>query len=179
MSDREYVVLSAMGTDRPGLTAEVSKFLADCGCNIEDSRMAVLGGEFGIMILLSGAPEAIQALYDTEPELESRTDLRVTLKRTTSPYEHRGVQAVTYQVSGHGLDHEGIVHAVAEALRELGANIVSLSTSTYNAPVTGSPLFRMEATADLPPRVSGAALRERLAEVAAAANLELEAHLAA
>jgi len=178
MNEKQYVVLSAMGTDRPGLVAEVAGFLTKCGCNLEDSRMAALGGEFGLMILFSGSPEQVEMVFQGEEQLEARADLRVTLKRTKSPGEHRGPHAVSYEVCAEGLDHEGLVHTLTEALHALGANIVSLTTTTYNAPVTGTPLFQMVAVVDVPEDITAGKLRARLEPLAEDANLDLDVRLA-
>lgn len=178
MNEKQYVVLSAMGTDRPGLVAEISGFLTECGCNLEDSRMAALGGEFGVMILFSGSPEQVERVFQRERQLEAEANLRITLKRTRSPGEHRGPGAVSYEVCAEGLDHEGLVHTLTEALHELGANIVSLTTTTYNAPVTGTPLFQLVALVDVPGETTAGKLRARLAPLAEAANLDLDVRLA-
>ena len=42
---KKYFVISALGKDRPGIVHELSKVILDSGCNVEDSRMTVLGGE--------------------------------------------------------------------------------------------------------------------------------------
>ena len=43
-----HLVISAIGHDRPGLIDEFSRAILDCGCNIGDSRMAVLGNELAM-----------------------------------------------------------------------------------------------------------------------------------
>ncbi|HDO34642.1 MAG TPA: glycine cleavage system protein R, partial [Chromatiales bacterium] len=48
------LVVSALGQDRPGIVNELSLAILNCGCNIEDSRMTVLGGEFAVILLVSG-----------------------------------------------------------------------------------------------------------------------------
>ena len=50
----EYVVLTGMGPDRSGIVNTLSGFLLDCSANIEDSRMAVLGEQFAVILLASG-----------------------------------------------------------------------------------------------------------------------------
>ena len=47
-----HAILTALGTDRPGLVDEVSQFIFEHGGNIEDSRMVNLRGQFAIMLLL-------------------------------------------------------------------------------------------------------------------------------
>ncbi len=41
-----YKVLLAIGLDKPGIVNLVSSFITGRGCNIEDSKMSVMGGRF-------------------------------------------------------------------------------------------------------------------------------------
>jgi glycine cleavage system transcriptional repressor len=174
MATEEYLVVSALGPDRPGLVAEVTHFLTERGANIEDSRMVVLGAEFGILILVSGSPQAIERIVQEAPALSEATKIGVLVRRTKSPEEHRRASVIPCVVTAEALDHEGIVRAVALAISKMGINIVSLETAAYNAPVTGSPLFRLEAHIDLPQGVSIAEVRHGMQEVARAENLDIE-----
>jgi glycine cleavage system transcriptional repressor len=54
MNVKNYLVISAVGQDRPGLVDELSQTIYGCGCSIVDSRMAVLGGEFAMILMLGG-----------------------------------------------------------------------------------------------------------------------------
>ena len=51
------LALSAIGRDRPGIVAEVTRALLGHSLNITDSQMAVLGGRFTMMLIVD-APEA-------------------------------------------------------------------------------------------------------------------------
>lgn len=169
-----FLVLSGLGPDRPGLVAEVTEYLTTRGANVEDSRMAVLGGEFGVLVLVSGEPAEIEAIERDRARLGEKTGLELLLRRTKSPEDHRRAASVPCLVTAEALDHEGIVHAVSRALHGAGVNIISLETSAYEAPVTGSPLFRMEARVDLPPMVTVGKLRKAMDVVAEAENLDIE-----
>jgi glycine cleavage system transcriptional repressor len=173
MPNDQYLVLSSLGPDRPGLVADVTHFLTERGANIEDSRMAVLGAEFGVQVLVSGTAAAIERIVAEAGKLE-KLGLGVLVHRTKSPEEHRRASVVPYVVTAEALDHEGIVRAVALAISNMGINIVSLETTAYNAPVTGSPLFRLEAVIDVPQGVSGVDLRRAMDDVARAENLDID-----
>src|SRR5262249_39573309 len=144
------------------------------GVNVEDSRMAVLGAEFGILVLVSGTPEQIARVEKETDEVAKRTGLTVLVRRTKSPEEHRRAAVIPCVVTAEAIDQEGIVRAVARALHGVGVNIVSLETSTYEAPVTGSPLFRMEARIDVPQSTGVAKVRKAMDEVAATENLDID-----
>lgn len=46
--------VTVLGVDRPGVIAAVTGSLADCGANIQDSTMTLLGGHVAMMLLVSG-----------------------------------------------------------------------------------------------------------------------------
>jgi glycine cleavage system regulatory protein len=60
------------------------------------------------------------------------------------------------------------------ALHDLGANVVSLETTQWNAPFTGATLFRIELSAEVPRATSMSAVRAKMDEVATAENLDVE-----
>ena len=173
MNER-YLVLTAVGTDRPGIVAEVTALLAERGASVADSRMAVLGGEFALMMLVETPADGSGGIRDELGAVAERLGLQLIVKDTRSPESHRAGRVRSYEVEVHALDHPGIVHAVTAALRELGGNIVSLDTSAYEAAVTGAPLFRMNLSADFPAEISAARLRDVLDQVSEAANADVE-----
>jgi glycine cleavage system transcriptional repressor len=174
MPTDHYLVISALGPDRPGLVAEVTSFITERGGNIEDSRMAVFGAEFGILVLVSGTGDEVAKIAGEARSLEQKTGLAVVTRPTKAPSEHRKATTIPCVVIAEALDHEGFVRAVSMGLHRAGVNIVSLETVAYNAPVTGSPLFRLEAEIDVPREVALAKVREAMAEVAERQNIDIE-----
>ena len=87
--EHTHLVLSALGTDRPGIVDAVSQFILDRGGNIEASRMAVLGGEFTLMVLVSAPESAAAAIEGEIGALAEGLDLRTLVKRTSPPSNGR------------------------------------------------------------------------------------------
>ncbi|MCC7492217.1 MAG: hypothetical protein IT204_07735 [Fimbriimonadaceae bacterium] len=170
MAARDYVVLSAIGPDRAGLVASLTASLAAAGGNVEDSRMAVLGGSFGIMMLVSGAPGSLRHLAACTATWEIETGLRVHLEPTAGPSDANATRR--YEVEVEAADREGIVSAIAAALYDLGGNIVDLTTTLYPAPISGSPLFRLDLLADVPLAVDLRRIEERFGQLEAEENLD-------
>src|SRR3989338_8612797 len=79
---KKFLVISAIGKDRPGIVNELSKVIVDNGCNIEDSRMTVLGGEFALIVLISGSWSAVAKLETQVPVIRKKLDLTTTAKYT-------------------------------------------------------------------------------------------------
>ncbi|HHU7937171.1 TPA: ACT domain-containing protein, partial [Escherichia coli] len=40
LSSQHYLVITALGADRPGIVNTITRHVSSCGCNIEDSRLA-------------------------------------------------------------------------------------------------------------------------------------------
>lgn len=174
IAPERHLALSALGPDRPGLVADVTRYIHARGGNIEDSRMAILGGEFGLLILISGTEPQLAAIAAELEDLHKVTGLVALVRQTKSPEEHRKATVMPCLVTAEALDREGIVRAVAAALHAIGINIVSLETSAYNAPVSGSPLFRLAARVDVPRGVTITQVRAALDEVARTEAIDVE-----
>jgi glycine cleavage system transcriptional repressor len=171
---KKHLALSALGPDRPGLVEDVTRYLVERGGNLEEGRMAVLGGQFGVMLLVSAPTERLAELTRDKPTLEARTGLTVTMHPTVSPAEHRAATVIPCRIVASALDQEGIVHAISKALHTTGINIVSLETTAYHAPVTGSPLFKLEVSVDVPRNVPVTQVRAAMDVLATTYGLDVE-----
>jgi predicted amino acid-binding ACT domain protein len=56
MTEKDHLILTAVGPDQVGLVEKLSEFISSHGCNIEDSKMAVFCGEFAVILLITGEP---------------------------------------------------------------------------------------------------------------------------
>ena len=167
-----YIVVTATGPDRPGIVQRVTEVLVAHGANLEESRMAQLGGEFAGVMLVSVPDDRMAALSAGLAGLAEH-DLNVVTKPTTGRAGmFKGY--VPYEVFLSGADHQGIVHTVADFLAGQGINIESLDTEVTNAPVTGAQLFSMRATVQAPPAFSFRELKNRLAEIADRLGVDIE-----
>ncbi|MBK8973576.1 MAG: glycine cleavage system protein R [Hahellaceae bacterium] len=157
MKKDNHLVVSALGEDRPGIVNELAKCCADYQCNIVDSRMTLLGGEFAIVMMLSGPWDAIAKLESALPQVARKLDLLMHIKQTSQ----RGVaRTITYSVNVVSMDHPGIVHEIANFFSLRRINIEDLQTSTYCAPHTGTQMFNLTMTINLPTDTHLATLRE-------------------
>jgi len=77
-----YLVISALGKDRPGIVDQLSKVILDHDCNIVDSRMTVLGGEFAILMMVEGNWNLLAKLESSLPEVQSSLQLTIISERT-------------------------------------------------------------------------------------------------
>ncbi|MBI3922536.1 MAG: glycine cleavage system protein R [Armatimonadetes bacterium] len=172
--DREFLVISALGNDRPGIVDEFSEFILARGCNLEDSRMAVLGGDFASIVLVSGNQANIARVRQEIEDLAGKSALLILAKPTTPTPGTTGLDRIPYQVTGTGMDHPGVVHRFSHEMHERGINIAGLDTHSYNAPISGTPLFHFEMVIEVPAEVHIAELRDELNRVADEENVDVQ-----
>lgn len=158
MATENHLVISALGEDRPGIVNELSRLIYDCRCNIVDSRMTVLGGEFAVILLVSGDGDGMAELRAALPGLQKRLDLTL-ISRETAARAPRPDQ-VPYLVHAVAIDHPGIVHQLANFFSSRHINIENLGTDSYAAPHTGAPMFAITMQVNVPAALRIAELRE-------------------
>lgn len=171
MNAKNQLVFMALGPDRVGWVAKVTGYIRERGGNVEDSHMAALGSEFGVMILVS-ASEADVARLEADVDTLTALGMHVVVRRTAQRQD--GSKPARVSVTAEAIDHEGIVYAVSAALDRLGVNIVSLQTECYPAPLSGAPLFRLRAVVDLPRAMDVDSVRKGVAGVAESEKLEID-----
>jgi glycine cleavage system transcriptional repressor len=166
-----HFAVTAVGADRPGIVAAVTRAFVDHGCNIEDSSMTILRGQFAMMLVVDapagvGAPELEQALARPAADL----DLVVTV-RPAADVDEALWETAAWTVSVHGADHPGIVHGVTALLAERSVNIVDLSTRAVGA------LYTMVLDVTLPPGMDPEALARDLDAKGAELGVTCRLHL--
>jgi glycine cleavage system transcriptional repressor len=167
--DRGYVVLTAVGRDHPGLVHGLSSLIGEAGANIEDSRMAILGGEFAVILLISGSADAIARTKEIAARVEGELELRCILKETSPapPSDY-----LPYRIEVDGADRPGIVQAITSILAGRGINVASLESRLTHAPFSATPMFVLEASLQVPSKTALSELRSELTTTCDDENLD-------
>ncbi|MDH5786029.1 MAG: glycine cleavage system protein R [Chromatiales bacterium] len=155
---KQYLVISALGQDRPGIVKNLTQPISDSSANILDSRMTILGGEFAILMMVEGSWDTIAKLENQLPSLGDKLGLTIVSKRTDS--QQPQTNAIPYQVNVVALDHPGIVNHLAEFFSSRNINIQDLYTDSYNAAHTGTPMFTATLVVNIPGDIAISRLRE-------------------
>lgn len=158
--------LAAIGRDRPGIVAAVAKVLYEHGCNVEDSSMTLLRGNFSIMLVLaspeettaSSLREALRPVCDELGLMFSVLDVEDTAD----------VPHPSHVLTVYGADKPGILFQVADALAGAGVNITDLNSRLVG---TEEPVYAVMLELAVPP--DAAELEQRLAEIAADIGVDL------
>ncbi len=167
-----HILVTAVGDDRPGIVARITEVLVGHGANLEESRMAILGGEFAAVMLVTAEVNADALLNDLK-ELE-KDGISVTTKMTKPISADKYSSYIPCEIFLRGADHEGIVHSLSSQLRDRDINIQSVHTEVIGAPETGSPLFCMNATVLVPPSLPVDQLKKELQQIGDAQNVDID-----
>jgi len=164
------LVIAAVGEDRPGLVDALSGWILDSGCGIADSRMTILGGEFAVLLLAEGPWNSLAKLEDQAEQIQAKLGMTITLKRTSG--KRAAGAFLPYAVDVVALDHPGIVHNLASFFSQRSINIQDLSTASYAAAHTGTHMFSVHMSLDVPANTHIAGLREEFLDFCDHLNLD-------
>lgn len=158
-------ILTALGKDRPGIVARVTKILYTLGCNLEDSAMTRLAGEFAVMVVFSARPSVTQARLEQACRPLARGLGLVTHVKALTASEAVGrARGTPCLITVYGVDRPGIVYRVSALLAGLKVNITDVST--HRSAAAKKPLYLMMLEVELPSGLSVTRLERQLRQLA-------------
>ncbi len=143
-------IVSAYGKDRPGIVADVTEILYEYGCNLEDTRMGRLSGDFSLMILFSATDEDdIEAkLSEAYQRLKGEKQISAYIRRATAA-DKKSMPRAAFTLKIEGLDHTGIVYRISRYLAYHNINIANLNSSITYTPESGAQVYNMEVSIEV------------------------------
>ena len=170
---KKDIVLTLTGHDRVGIVDEITDVLVKRGGNVATSRMARLGGEFAMLALVALDDKDLPALESDLEKLRGE-GFQVTLLQTEDDHTKKYAGFLPYEIEVLGADHEGIIHEITHHLAGQGINIEDMETTTAPAPMSGTPLFKMEATVLVPPQLPFHKWSDALEEIGDRLNVNIK-----
>jgi glycine cleavage system transcriptional repressor len=161
---KRWFILSAIGSDRPGLVAELAQLICDCDANLEDSRMTILGTDFAVILLCSSnTAGAADRIAVGSKRLERDHGMTILL-RSLEGEQRPSVPAPgtqLYRVEAMGEDRAGIVAGLCRVLADRGVNIAELATRSRPGP-GGSPHYELSILVEVAEDIDSRELRDAL-----------------
>ncbi|WP_454760235.1 glycine cleavage system protein R [Caulobacter segnis] len=152
------LILSVIGSDRPGLTQALARAVLSAGGNWLESHLSQLGGLYVGSVLVELDADRTDALREAVNAVDAE-GLEVRIAPTV---EGAAAEGDIVRFSLVGGDRPGIVHQVTGVLSDLGANIEAFDTRLSVEPHSGGPLFHMDARLRLPPLLKAEAVQAAL-----------------
>lgn len=120
-----WFMLTVVGEDRPGIVARLTRALYEGDCNLGETSMLRLGGNFTIMMMVSGPVDVARLDQLVRPVAES-LHLRIHIDKVAARLHDHHQPNV--QVTVHGADRAGIVADVTGTLAHAGLDILDLNS---------------------------------------------------
>jgi len=159
------VILTVVGSDRPGLTKALADAVHAAGGNWLESHLARLGGRYVGSVLVD-LPDGAMATLEAAAQHIDAEGLSVTV---LAAVEQPALAGTMLRLELVGQDRPGIVREVTTVLAGLGVNIEDFTTSIEAGAQSGLPLFRATARLLVPAGTStdavGAALEASSGEI--------------
>lgn len=165
-----FVVLTLIADDRPGIVGKIAKVVAANGGNWLESSMSRLAGKFAGLLLVEVPGGDRQALINAMAALEAEG---ISVSVATSPHtqEATGERLILTVV---GNDRPGIVSEISTLLAQRNINVEQLTTSCESAPMSAEPLFKARAKIHLPAELDRDGLLQSLEALSADLMVEIE-----
>jgi glycine cleavage system regulatory protein/folate-dependent phosphoribosylglycinamide formyltransferase PurN len=153
------LIVTAIGSDRPGIVSLLSERAQGFGANWAGSRMANLAGQFAGMVHFEVPPQNAEPLAQALRGLES-SGLRVVIEQVETPPAPVGRRMVKLELTG--LDRPGIVRDLSRSLAQQGVSIDDLHTEIIDDGTSSEHLFKVKALLVVPESLPNETLRRAL-----------------
>lgn len=126
-----YLVITALGPDKPNVVNQFTQSLTNYGGNIVNTRMTTLGSEFAIILLVEGNWGAIAKIETNLPGIEKKLGLVANIRRTNPNPKRK--KTMTYLVHAVTIDRGGILNDLAQFFANQDINIEDMTAHTYHS----------------------------------------------
>jgi len=172
-----FAIITAAGPDRPGIVAGITRVLYETGCNIEDTSMTLLRGEFAMMLIVRlprrSDAKAIEARFN---RVRKVLGLSLLVKPLSVKEARRDPRpgGRPYILSVYGSDRPGIVYRVTHLLASRGINITDMNTRVIGP--SGRPVYVMVLEVHIPMKIRIGTLTAALRKVQKAVKVDVTLH---
>lgn len=158
--------LAAVGRDRPGMVAAVSRVLYERGCNVTDSSMTLLRGNFVIMLVFDSEDSAdglTAALSGACDEMGLHCSVLEVDDRPEIP-------SPSHILTVYGADRPGILFRTTDVLAGANVNITDLNSRLVGA---DEKVYALMLELEVPREADLEALERELRSVAEQVGVDL------
>lgn len=160
--------LAAIGRDRPGIVAAVARVLFEQGCNVEDSSMTLLRGNFAMMLVLASPTGTTRDALDAALG-PSCAEIGLTYD-VLDVEDTADVPHPSHVLTVYGADRPGILYRVTEVLAAAGVNITDLNSRLVGV---DEPVYALLLELGIPSTTSAGDVEQQLTAVAKEIGVDL------
>ena len=162
-------IITAVGPDQPGMAHALAQRLFDANCNLEDTTMTRLSGQFAMIVVVS-APDnlTLDGLEECLASLRDSHGLTIEIAPASAEPTREGPRHI---LTAYGPETSGLLARVTQVLAEREVNVTDVQTRVASAGMAYVMLLELE----LPPQLRAAALEAELRHRAPDLQISLRA----
>ncbi|MBC3764810.1 glycine cleavage system protein R [Neptunicella marina] len=157
----KQIVVTLVGSDKPGIVDRISKTIYQHQGNWLASNLSKMAGQFAGIIQVMLPEEKIEQF---EVAVNQISDLRCVVHADTETDTSAELRTAYIELVGN--DKPGIVQEITSAIHQAGANVVKMHTLCESAPNWGGELFKAEIVIAFPLDLNAEKIQQELEAVA-------------
>ena len=151
------LIISAVGADRPGMAHAVAQILFDCGCNIEDTTMTRLSGQFAMILAVESPDFTAQELETRLSPLRHLLGLHVDVSSAGEAPSEQSANP-RWILTAYGAEKTGLLARLTGVLAANDVNVTDVQTRVASARMVYVMILELE----LPPQLEAQSLELEL-----------------
>ncbi|MEA5444305.1 ACT domain-containing protein [Gammaproteobacteria bacterium AB-CW1] len=166
----QSLIISALGSNRPGLLEGLTRHISQSGCNVSHSRCSLIDGHVLFVARLTGSWDTLARLEASAERLRRELDLDLQLRRIESRPErsHR----LPYTVDIVARDRTGTLTELLSFFSEYEVEVAEVVTQSYVSDHTDTPMATIQMTVHIPDAQPLTLVRDHFMELCDRLNLD-------
>lgn len=164
----EHLIISAIGENKPNALNELFLTIAKNECNVEESRMTLMGSDIAVILLVTGPWNAIAKVESSLPNLKK--DFMLEVKRTNAFALKEEI--LPYLVTIVAINQSHILYEVVNFFVQQNIIIDDIQNTTYAASLSGTVMLTINMRIGVAANLSITDFREQFALLCDELNLD-------
>ncbi len=154
------LIISAVGDHQGTVFSELLKVIKECSCNIQESRMNMMGGNCLGLLLVQGNWNHVAKLENMLSAYQQRSGFYIFYKRLAGEGAGGKDDALLYVTEAVARDQPGILTHLFDFFTSQGVIIQDLRSSCYHVPYVKSSVCTIHMLLKIPEDLSVITLRD-------------------
>lgn len=166
------LVITLIGQDQQKLLTEILGAVSDCNCKVVDLRATQFATLTIGSLLVEGNWNHLAKFENILNALEKRFTLKIQTQRIEKA-EKNNHESLAYAVEVLGIEQNNALNYITAFLFEREIVINEISSCSYQAPYTGSPVFSTKLIIFIPSHISFLRFREDFFDFCDSLNIDV------
>ncbi|MCP1726484.1 glycine cleavage system transcriptional repressor [Natronospira proteinivora] len=166
----QSLIISALGSNRPGLLEALTRQISQSGCSVNHSRGSLIDGHILFVARLTGSWDTLARVEAASERLERELGMAIQIRRVEAPPENR--LQLPYTVDIVARDRNGTLNEVLGFFSQYQIEVAEVVTQSYVSDHTDTPMATIQMTVHIPDVQPLTVIRDQFMELCDRLNLD-------